>query len=128
MVEVPLVVARTAAGVTALAEMVKLAPGTVTDTLTVLDSVLGEVPVVPVTTTVNPVVGNGLQETERTAPENDAVQPTGTAPAVNVTVPVNPFVPVTEMVEVPAVPAVVRAIVAGLADSEKSYTCRACHD
>ncbi len=120
IVDVPLVVARTAAGVTALAEMTKLAPGTVTGTFTVRDSVLGAVPVVPVTITVNPVVGNGLQLTERTAPLNDAVQPVGTVPAVNVTVPVNPLVPATEIVEVPAVPAVVRAIVDGLEDSEKS--------
>jgi hypothetical protein len=120
IVDVPGVVARTAVGVTALAEMVKLTPGTVTGTGRVRDSVLGEVPVVPVTITVNPVVGNGLHETERTAPLNDAVQPVGTVPAVNVTVPVNPLIPPTDMVEVPAVPAVVRGIGEGLADSEKS--------
>jgi hypothetical protein len=120
MVDMPLVVASTAAGVTALVEIAKLAPGTVTGTLTVRDSVLGAVPVVPVTTTVNPAAGNGLHETERTAPLNVAVQPAGTVPAVNVTVPVNPLIPATEMVEVPAVPAVVRAIVGGLADSKKS--------
>ena len=120
--DVPLVVARTAAGVTAPAEITKLAPGTVTGTFTVRDSVLGVVPVVPVAITVNPVVGNGPQLTERTAPLNDAVQPVGTVPAVNMTVPVNPLVSATEIVEVPAVPAVVRAIVDGLADSEKSWT------
>jgi hypothetical protein len=122
IVDVPLVVARTAAGVTALAEIVKLAPGTVTGTLTVCDRVFGAVPVVPVTTTVKPAAGNGLQLTERTAALNVAVQPVGTVPAVNVTVPVNPLIPVTEIVEVPAVPAVVREIVDGLADSEKSWT------
>jgi hypothetical protein len=89
-------------------------------TFTVRDSVLGAVPVVPVTTTVKPEAGNGLQLTERTAPENDAVHPAGTVPAVNVTVPVNPLIPVTEMVEVPAVPAVARAILDGLAANEKS--------
>jgi hypothetical protein len=120
IVDVPLVVARIAAGVTALAEIVKPAAGTVTGTLTVLDSVLGAVPVVPVTITVNPVAGNGLHETERTALLNDPVQPAGTVPAANVTVPENPLMPVTEMVEVPAVPAAVRAIVDGLADNEKS--------
>ena len=120
IVDVPLVVAGTAVGVTAVAEITKLAPGTFTGTLTVRDSVFGAVPVVPVTTTVNPVVGNGLHETERTALLNEAVQPVGTVPAVNVTVPANPLVPITEIVEVPAVPAVVRAIVDGLEDSEKS--------
>jgi hypothetical protein len=120
MVDVPLAVASTAAGVTALAEIAKFAPGTVTGTFTVRDSVLGAVPVAPVTLTVNPAAGNGLQLTDRTAPLNDAVQPAGTIPAVNVTVPVNPLTPATEMVEVPAVPAVARAIVGGLADSEKS--------
>jgi hypothetical protein len=122
IVDAPLLVARTAEGVTALAEITKLAPGTFTGTLTVRDSVLGAVPVVPVTTTVNPVAGSGLHETERTAPLKDAVQPAGTVPAANVTVPVNPLTPATEIVEVPAVPTVVRAIVDGLADSEKSWT------
>ena len=97
-------------------------PPIVTGTLTVCDRVLGAVPVVPVTITVNPEEGNGLQLTERTAPLNEAVQPAGTMPAANVTVPVNPLMPVTEMVEVPAVPAVVSAIVEGLADNEKSWT------
>jgi hypothetical protein len=86
------------------------------DTFTVRDSV----PAVPVTTTVKPEAGNGLQLTESTAPENDALHPAGTVPAVNVTVPVNPLIPVTEMVEVAAVPAVVRAILDGLAANEKS--------
>jgi hypothetical protein len=70
--------------------------------------------------TVNPVVGNGLHETDRTAPLKEAVQPAGTVPALKVTALVNPLIPATEIVEVPAVPAVVRAMVAGLADSEKS--------
>jgi hypothetical protein len=60
IVDIPLVVARTAAGVTAPAEIVKPAAGTVTGTFTDLDSVLGAVPAVPVTITVNPVAGNGL--------------------------------------------------------------------
>ena len=120
IVDTPLLVARTAVGVTALAEMVKLAPGTVTGTFTLRDSVLGAVPVVPVTMTVNPEVGNGLHETDKTAPVKDAVQPVGTVPAVNVTVPAKPLIAVTDMVDVPAVPAVVRAIVDGLADREKS--------
>jgi hypothetical protein len=120
IVDVPLVVARTEAGVTALAVIVKSGPGTVTATFTVRDSVFGAVPVVPITMTVNPVVGNGLQLTERTAPENDALHPAGTEPAVNVTVPEKPLIALAEMVEVPAVPAAVRAIVDGFAESEKS--------
>jgi hypothetical protein len=70
----------------------------------------------PVTSTLNegtPVV----QLTERTAPENDAVQPTGTVPAVKVTVPANPLIGVTVTVEVPAT--VARVVTAG-ADNEKS--------
>ncbi len=69
-------------------------------TVVVLDSVLGAVPVVPVTSTLNgatPVA----QVTDRTAPLNDAVQPAGTVPAVNVTVPVNALIGVTVTVEVP---------------------------
>jgi hypothetical protein len=82
----------------------------------VRDRVLGAVPVVPVTRTLKgatPVV----QLTERTAPENDAVQPAGTVPAVNVTVPVNPLIGVTVTVEVPAT--VARVVIAG-ADRLKS--------
>ena len=120
IVDVPVFVARTELGVTAPAEMLKFAPGTVTGTLTVRESVFGEVPVVPVTTTVNPVAGNGLQLTDKTAPVNDAVQPVGTEPAPKLTVPVNPLIPVTEIVEVPAVPAAVNGIVDGLADRVKS--------
>jgi hypothetical protein len=91
---------------------------TVTRTVVVRDRVLGAVPVVPVTTTLNgatPVV----QLTERTAPLNDAVQPAGTAPAENVTAPVNPLIGVTVTVEVPVT--VARVVIAG-ADSEKSWT------
>ena len=120
IVEVPVFVARTPVGVTALAEILKLGPGTVTDTLTVRDSVLGAVPVVPVTTTLNPVTGNGLQLTDKTAATNDAEQPAGTVPALNPTVPVKPLTATTEIVEVPAVPAVVRGIVDGFAERVKS--------
>jgi hypothetical protein len=78
--------------------------------------VFGAVPVVPVTSTVNgatPVV----QLTERTAPLNEAVQPAGTVPAVNVTVPENPLIGVTVTVDVPAT--VASVVIAG-AESEKS--------
>jgi hypothetical protein len=74
------------------------------------------VPVVPVTTTLNgatPVV----QLTDRTAPDKDAVQPAGTVPALNVTVPVNPLIAVTVTVDVPET--VASVVIAG-AESEKS--------
>jgi hypothetical protein len=77
---------------------------------------LGAVPVVPVTTTLNGVTPV-VQLTERTAPENEAVQPAGTVPAANVTVPVNPLIGVTVTVEVTAT--VARVVIVG-ADSEKS--------
>jgi hypothetical protein len=78
--------------------------------------VLGAVPVVPVTTTLNgatPVE----QVTDSTAPENDALQPAGTVPAEKVTVPVKPWIGVIVTVEVPAT--VARVVIAG-ADNEKS--------
>lgn len=55
-----------------LAESVK-APLTVTGMLTVLEID----PLVPVTTTVNPAEGSGLQLTDRVLPEIVAVQPAG---------------------------------------------------
>ena len=82
----------------------------------VRDRVLGAVPVVPVTSTLNgatPVV----QLTETMAPLNDAVQPVGTVPAVNVTLPVNPLIGVTVTAEVPAT---VASVVITGADNEKS--------
>ena len=118
IVEEPELVARIVEGVTALVETVKLGPGTVTVTVTVLDSA----PEVPVTRTLNPVAGNGLQLTDKTAPGIVAVQPVGAPLAPNVTTPENPLIGVTEIVEVPAVPAVARAIVDGFADNMKSWT------
>jgi hypothetical protein len=67
-------------------------------------------PLEPVTGTVNgatPVV----QVTDRTAPENEAVQPEGTTPAENVTAPLNPLTGVTATVEVPAT--VARVVIPG---------------
>ena len=90
----------------------------VTLTFVVRDRVLGAVPVVPVTTTLNgatPVV----QLTDKTAPLKDAVQPTGTVPAAKVTVPAKPLIGVTVTVEVPAT--VASEVMAG-AESEKSTT------
>ena len=79
---------------------------------------LGAVPVVPVTRTLNgatPVA----QVTDNTAPANEAAQPAGTAPAAKVTMPTNPLIGVTVTVEVPAT--VARVVIAG-ADREKSTT------
>jgi hypothetical protein len=105
-----------------LADKVSVPPPIFTGTLTLLDSVLGAVPVVPVTVTVNVAEGNGLQLTDRTAPLIVAVQLVWVVLAVKVTMPVNPLIPVTEIVEVPAVPGVVRLIEAGLELSMKSWT------
>jgi hypothetical protein len=74
---------------------------TVTETLVVLDRVLGAVPVVPVTGTLNAATPVA-QVTDRTLPVNAAVQPEGTALATKVTEPVNPLIGVTAIVEVPA--------------------------
>ena len=77
---------------------------------------MGEVPVVPVTSTLNgatPVA----HVTERTAPEKDAVQPVGTVPAAKVTVPTNPLIGVTDNVDVPAT---VASVVIDGADRLKS--------
>jgi hypothetical protein len=57
--------------------------------------------------------------TDKTVPVKLAVQPAGTAPAVNVTVPANPLIGVTVTVDVPAT--VAKAVMAG-ADKEKSWT------
>jgi hypothetical protein len=100
-----------------LAESVK-APLTDTGTLTVLDNA----PLVPVTTTVNPAAGSGLQLTDRVLPERVAVQPVGCVlVTASVTVPENPLMFVTEIVDVPAVPAVVSEIVAGVEARVKSW-------
>jgi hypothetical protein len=58
-----------------------------------------------------------VHEADKTAPVNVAVQPAGTVPAVNVTVPLNPLIGATVTVDVPAT--VARVVIAG-ADNEKS--------
>ena len=119
--DTPWLVARIAAGVTAPAEMLKSGPGTVTGTLTVRVRVFGKLPVMPVTSTVNPLLGNGLQLTERTAATAKlSVQPDGTVPADRATLPWNPLTGVAVIADVPATPAVVRLIGVGLADRLKS--------
>ena len=90
----------------------------VTDALVVLERVLGAVPVVPVTPTLNGVTPVA-HVTERTAPVNEALHPPGTVPALNVTVPVNPLIGVTVTVDVPAT---VARVVIAVADNEKSTT------
>jgi hypothetical protein len=80
--------------------------------------VLGAVPVIPVTRTLNgatPVV----QLTDRTATEKLAVQLLGTVPVVKVTVPLKPLIGATVTVEVPAT--VAKVVTAG-AEREKSTT------
>jgi hypothetical protein len=112
-VEVPATVARV---VTAGADNEK--SWTVTLTLVVRDNVLGAVPVVPATRTLNaatPVV----QLTDRTAIEKLAAQPLGTVPAVKITVPLKPLMGAIVTVEVPAT--VAKAVMAG-AEREKSTT------
>src|SRR2546426_865276 len=89
----------------------------VTLTLVLLD----RVPLVPVTGTLNGVTPVA-QVTDRTAPENEPLQPVGKVKPeliVKVTAPVNPLIPVTDTVEVPAT---VARVVIGGADNEKSRT------
>src|SRR2546428_91597 len=91
-----------------------------TETFALLDKVLGAVPVVPVTGTVNGVTPVE-HVTKRTAPEKDPLQPDGkTKPELtaNVTLPVNPLTEVTATVEDPAI--VARVVMVG-PDSEKSW-------
>jgi hypothetical protein len=101
-VEVPELVARILNGVTAPRETVKVgAPPTATETVVVLESVLGVVPVVPVMVSVK-VAGEGtaVQLTVKTVPETLAVQPVGATLVENETVPENPLIAVNDNVEV----------------------------
>src|SRR2546425_9076630 len=89
----------------------------VTLTLVLLD----RVPLVPVTGTLNGVTPVA-QVTDRTAPEKEPLQPVGKVKPeliVKVTAPVNPLIPVTDTVEVPAT--VARVVIGGPA-IEKSWT------
>jgi hypothetical protein len=82
--------------------------------------VLGAVPVVPVTVTVNALAA--LQLTDKTLPETVEVQPAGgVLVTASETLPVNPLIAVTEIVEEPGVLTVV-LIEAGAEDKEKSWT------
>ena len=77
---------------------------------------MGAVPVVPVTVTLN---GTTPVEhvTDNTATLKEAVQPAGTVPALNVTVPAKPLIAVTVTVELPDT--VARVVIEG-ADRLKS--------
>ena len=89
---------------------------------TVLDNVLGAVPVVPVTVRVKVAgVGRAVQLTDKTLPETLAVQPVGAALVENETVPANPLIAANESVEVLGVPTTTLSE-DGLADTEKSTT------
>jgi hypothetical protein len=101
-VDVPELVARTLAGVTAPRDTVKVAaPDTATETEVVLARVLGAVPVVPVTVSANGFgVGAAVQLTVKTVPETLAVHPVGAALVENVTVPENPLIALNDRVEV----------------------------
>jgi hypothetical protein len=100
--EVPELVARILAGVTAPRETVKVgAPPTETETVVVLDNALGAEPVVPVIVRVKVAgVGTEVQLTVKTVPETLAVQPVGAALVENVTTPENPLIAVKDNVEV----------------------------
>ncbi len=117
----PPALARILEGVTAPVEMEKSgALPTVTGTFTVLESVLGAVPVVPVTVTVKALAA--LQLTVKRLPERVEVQPAGgVLVTASETVPANPLIAVTEIVEEPGVLTVV-LIEAGAEDKEKSWT------
>src|SRR2546426_11547213 len=76
-------------------------------------------PLVPVTGTLNGVTPVA-QVTDKTAPENEPLQPVGKVKPeliVKVTAPVNPLIPVTDTVEVPVT--VARVVIAG-GDNEKT--------
>src|SRR3989442_12086982 len=94
---------------------------TVTLTVVLLDNVLGAVPVVPVTGTLNDATPM-VHVTDKTAPENEPLHPVGNVKPELIakeTVPANPLIGVTATVEVPAT--VARVVIAGPA-REKSWT------
>ena len=117
----PPALARILEGVTAPVEIEKsIAFPIVTGTFTVLESVFGAVPVVPVIVTVKVLAA--LQLTVKTLPERAEVQPKGgVLVTASETVPVKLLIGLTEIVEVPAVLTAV-LIEVGLADRLKSTT------
>jgi hypothetical protein len=102
------------------------APFTATETDVVLESVLGAAPVVPITVRENGFgVGTAVQPTVKVVPETLAVQPVGAAPVDNETLPENPLIGETEIVdELVPLPVVGTTMMSedGLAETEKSTT------
>ena len=95
---------------------------TATETVVVLESVLGAVPVVPVMVRVKVAgVGTAVQLTVRTVPETLAVQPVEAALVENATLPEKPLIAVNDNVDVLGVPTTMLSE-DGLADTEKSTT------
>jgi hypothetical protein len=126
-VDVPELVARILDGATAPRETVKVGvPRTVTGMLTVLDNVLGAVPVVPVIVRVKLAgLGTAVQLTVKTVPETLAVQPVGAALVENETAPEKALIGVNEMVEeLLPLPTIGTTTISedGLADKERSWT------
>jgi hypothetical protein len=103
-VEDPELVARILDGATGPVETVKVgtsAAVTETETVVVLDNVLGAVPVVPVIVRVKLAgLGTAVQLTERDVAETLAVQPVGAALVENETAPENPLIAVNDSAEV----------------------------
>jgi hypothetical protein len=103
-VEDPELVARILDGETGPVETVKVgtrAAVTETDTVVVLDNVLGAVPVMPVIVIVKLAgVGTAVQLTDKVVPETLAVQPVEAALVENATVPAKPLIAANDSVEV----------------------------
>jgi hypothetical protein len=95
-VEVPPLPTRIVVGETGPVETVKVGVTcgtTVTETVVVLDNVLGAVPVEPVMVKLKVAgVGTAVQLTVKTVPGTLAVQPVGAALVENETVPENPLI------------------------------------
>jgi hypothetical protein len=121
-VEDPELVARIVDGETRPRETVKVgAPFTATETDVVLESVLGAVPVVPVTVRVKVAgLGTAVQLTDKVVPDTLAVQPVGATLVENETVPENKLMGVNDSPEVCGVPTTTVSE-DGLAETEKSW-------
>ncbi len=100
-VDDPEFVARILDGVTGPKDTVKVDCVTVTETLVVLDNVVGDVPVVPVIVRLK-LAGDGMavQLTVSVVPETLAVHPVGAALVENATAPEKPLIAVNDNAEV----------------------------
>ena len=95
---------------------------TLTETVVVLDNVLGLVPVEPVIVKVKlGGVGTVAQLTVNVVPETPALQPNGAALVENARAPANPLIAVNDKVEVLGAPTTMLSE-DGLAETEKSTT------